>query len=176
RTHIAGHTAQDEQVRQDVDDVHRAELAIDPDGQAFPSELINDVEHAIFASIMGAILDEVVGPDMVRMLGPQTDAGSVIEPEPLPLWLLCRDLQPLPPPDALDALDVHRPAGAPQQRRDPSIAVAAILDGERNDVDGQRRLVIRRPGDLALRRAMLAENAAGETLGHAELFPDALHA
>ena len=113
---------------------------------------------------------------MVRMLGPQTDAGAVIEPEPLSLRLLCWKLQPLPPPDPLDALDVHHPASVAQQRRDPAIAIAAILDGERDYVRGQRSLIIWRPSDLALRRAMLAENAAGETLGHAEAFPDALHA
>ena len=113
---------------------------------------------------------------MVRMLGPRTDAGSVIEPEPLSLRLFCWNLQPLPPPDPLDPLDVHHPAGVAQQRRDPAVAVAAIFDGERDDVGGQSRLVIGRLGDLALRRAMLAEYAAGEAFGNAERLPNALDA
>ena len=32
--------------------------------------------------VLGAILDEVVTPDMVGILGLQADAGSVVEPEP----------------------------------------------------------------------------------------------
>ena len=174
RTHMAGNAARNEQVRQDVDDVRRVELAIDPDGQAFSRELVDDVQHAIFASVMGTILDEVVGPDMVRMLGPKTDAGSVIEPETLSLRLPCWDLEPLPPPDPLDTLDVHDPAGISRQRRDPAISVAAILDRERDDVGGQRRLIVWGPGDLALRRAMLAEHAAGEAFGNAERLLNAL--
>ena len=67
---------------------------------------------------------------MVWVLRPQPDAGAVVEPEPAPLRLLLRNLQPLPPPDPLDPLAVHHPAGVPQQRRDPAIAVAAVLGGE----------------------------------------------
>ena len=44
------------------------------DRQAFSRELIDDVEHSILLSVVGAILDEVVGPDMVGIFGPQPDA------------------------------------------------------------------------------------------------------
>jgi hypothetical protein len=54
------------------------------------------------------------------------------------------NLQPLPPPDPLDALEVDDPAGISQYRRDAAISVAAILGGERDDVGGQSRLVIGR--------------------------------
>jgi hypothetical protein len=47
---------------------------------------------------MGAVLDEVVGPDVVRTLGPQPDAGAVRQPEPAALGLLGRNLQPLAAP------------------------------------------------------------------------------
>lgn len=49
--------------------------------------------------------------DMVLALGSQTDARSVVEPEPPLLRLPLRDLQPLPPRDALDPFQVHRPTG-----------------------------------------------------------------
>ena len=49
-------------------------------------------------------------------------------------------------------------------RRDPTIAVAAVLESERDDVGGEGRLIITARWDLALRRAMLAENPAGEAL------------
>jgi hypothetical protein len=73
-------------------------------------ELVDDVEHAELPSVMGAVLDEVVGPDVVAMLGPQPDARSVRQPEPSALGLLPGDLQPLASPDPLDPLVVDEPA------------------------------------------------------------------
>ncbi len=103
---------------------------------------------------MSAIFDEVVRPDMVWILGPQPDARSVIEPESSSLQLLMWNLQPLPPPDPLDAFEVDDPAGFPQQRRDPAIAVAAVTGREFDNVGSQRRFVVRRLGNLALRRSI----------------------
>ena len=59
-TNIRGHAAQNEQIGQHVDYRGRVELAIDPNGQAFVRELVDDVQHAIFSPVMGAILHEVV--------------------------------------------------------------------------------------------------------------------
>ena len=70
RTNVRGHAAQDEQVGQHVDHVGRFQLAPDPDGQALVGELVDDVEQPELAPIMGAVLDEVVAPDMVRPLRP----------------------------------------------------------------------------------------------------------
>jgi hypothetical protein len=39
-------------------------------------ELVEHVEHPILASIVGAVLDKVVGPDMIALLRPQSDARS----------------------------------------------------------------------------------------------------
>ena len=38
------------------------------DCQAFARELIDDVEHAVLPPVVGTILDEVVGPDMIGIL------------------------------------------------------------------------------------------------------------
>ena len=78
---------------------------------------------------------------MVWPLRLEPDAGPVVEPEPAPLRLLLRHFQPVPPPDALDALGVDHPAGRPEQRRDAAVAVTAILLGQRDDGGRQRRLV-----------------------------------
>src|SRR4051812_45684245 len=59
---------------------------------------------------------------MVRVFRPQPNARSIIEPEPASLRLLLRNLQPLPPPDPLDAFDVHYPPGVSQHGCNPSIA------------------------------------------------------
>ena len=115
-------------------------------------------------------LDKVVRPDVVRPLGPQTDARSVVEPEPPSLRLFGRNLQPLATPDAFDPLVVDGPArGRSQKLRDLPVAVAAILTGEFNDIGGQPFFVIsprRRP---PLRRSVLSEHAANPALGHSQL-------
>ncbi len=70
--------AQDEQVSERVDDIDGLEPAVHPEGEAFAGELVDDVEHPILPPLMGAILDEVVGPDMVGIFGSQANAGSVV--------------------------------------------------------------------------------------------------
>ena len=92
-----------------------------------PSELVDGIQHAVFPSVMSAILDKIIGPDVIGPLRPQTDAGPVIQPEPLALRLFTRNLQPLPPPDPRDTLEVDHPACRAQQRRNPAIAVTATL-------------------------------------------------
>ena len=175
-TDVAGHAAQDEQVRQDVDDVDRLEPAGDPDRQALVGELVDDVEHAELPSVVGAVLDEVVGPDVIAALGPQPDAGAVIQPEPAAFRLLAGDLQPLASPDPLDPLVVDQPAGSAQQLGDLAVAIAAILPGQLDDVGRQPLFVVTALRDLALRRAMLAERRAGAALGDATAPVDMLDA
>src|ERR671912_1193787 len=165
--YVAGHAAQDEEVGQHVDHVGPLELSCDPDRQAFAGELVEDIEHPDLPAVMGPGLDKVVGPDVVGVLRPQADAGTVVEPEPPFLRLLGRHLQPLPSPDPLHPLEVHHPAGSPQHGGDPPIAVAAVLDGKGDNVGREPLLVVRGRRDLALRRAVLSEHTAGHALGHA---------
>ena len=85
-----------------------------------------------------------------------------------PLAMPLGDLQPLPPPDPLYPLDVDRPALRPEQRRDPAIAVTAVLAGEPDDGRCQSFFIVSRCGPLALGRAVLADNLAGAALGDPE--------
>jgi hypothetical protein len=55
------------QVGQNVDHIDRLELAGDTDRQTFVGELVEHVEHPVLASIVGTILDEVIGPDMIAL-------------------------------------------------------------------------------------------------------------
>ncbi len=71
---MAGNAAQDEEVGQDVDNVGGLQLAVHPDRQGFMGELVDDIEHAVFPRVMGAVLDEIAGPDMVGPFGSQPDA------------------------------------------------------------------------------------------------------
>jgi len=157
--------AQDKEIGQHVDYIDGLELAGDPDRQAFMGELIDDVEHSVLPSIVGAILDKVVGPDVVAMLRPQPDARSIREPKPAAFGLFVRNLQSLTLPNPFDPLVVDDPAGLFQQPGDLAIAVAAILPGQGDQIGGQTFLVGAAPRHLALRRAMLPERRAGATLG-----------
>lgn len=91
----------DEQIGQYVDHVVRPEPAQRHHRQAFPAELVDDVEHPIFATVMRPILDEVIRPHMSAMLRAQPDARSVAEPEPPTSRLSLGNLETLPPPDPL---------------------------------------------------------------------------
>ena len=53
------------------------ELSSSPDRQALPGELVQDVEGSEGPAVVGPVMHEVIGPDIVRPLGAQPDAGSV---------------------------------------------------------------------------------------------------
>jgi hypothetical protein len=173
---VSGNAPQDEEVGQNVDHIDRLELAGDTDRQTFVGELVEHVEHPILAPIVGAVLDEVIGPDMIALLRPQPNARSVGQPEPAALGLLMRDLQPLALPDTLDPLVVDCPARLAQQRGDLAIAIAAVVPGKLDNIGCETLLVVTAARDLALRRAMLPERRTGATLGDMQLRSDLLNA
>ena len=55
-------TAEDELVRQDVDDIRGAQPTVDPDRQAFAGELLDQIEHAVLPAFVGPILDSTRHP------------------------------------------------------------------------------------------------------------------
>jgi hypothetical protein len=71
---VPGNSSQDEQIRQRVDDVDRVEPSGYPNGQAFVGELVDDVEQADLASVMGALLEKVIEPALAKA-GDQTWLG-----------------------------------------------------------------------------------------------------
>jgi hypothetical protein len=113
---------------------------------------------------MGSIFNKVVRPDVVGVLRPKTDAGSVIEPKTSTFGVFGRYFKPLTPPDPGYLLSVHPPARVSQHRRNPAIAIATVLDSQSRDISGQRRLIIGSDWLLALRGAMLAKNSASKPL------------
>jgi hypothetical protein len=166
---VAGHAAQDEQVRQRIDDVDGFEPAGHSDRKTLVGELVDDVEHTEPAPIVSAVLNEVVGPDVIAVLGPEADAGAVVQPETAAFRLPDGHLQPLASPDPLDPFVVDEPAGPAQQLGDLAIAIAAILPGQLDDVGRQPLFIVTPLRDLALRRAMLAERRTGAALGDGQL-------
>ena len=113
---------------------------------------------------------------MIAVLGPESDAGAVVQPETTALRLPGGHLQPLALPDPLDPLVVDYPARLAQQLGDLAIAVAAVLPGQFDDVGCQPLFIITALRDLALRRAMLAERRTGAALGDGQLASDLLNA
>jgi hypothetical protein len=105
------------------------------------------------------------------MFRPETDARSVVEPEPPALTLFAGDLQPLTPPDAFNPLVVDRPARRLQHLGDPAIAEPTELTDQFDDVRDQRGFIIGRRGHLALRGPILTKNPAGSTFRDPQ-FPD----
>lgn len=71
---------QDKQVRQGVDYVGGIELANYTDHQRLLREFIDDVKYAEEPPVMCPVLSEIRGPDVVRVLRPETDARSVVQP------------------------------------------------------------------------------------------------
>src|SRR5256884_7471445 len=129
-------------------------------------ELVEHVEHPILASIVGAVLDKVVGPDMIAVLRPQPNARSVGQPEPAALGLLVGNLQPLTLPDTLDRLVVDDPARLAQELGDLAIAIAAVLPGELDNNGRETLPGGTTAGDPSLSQAMLPECRTGAPPGH----------
>ncbi len=176
-TNVLRDATQDEQIGEHVDDIDGFQPPIDSNVQTFMRELIYDVQHSVFPSVMCAVLDEVIGPDMIATLRAQADARSVGEPEPAAFGLLGGNLQPLAPPDPFDPLVIDDPTSSrSQQLCDLAIAVATILTGELDDVGGQPLFVLSPHWNTALRRTMLSEHAADPALRHLKLGSDMINA
>jgi hypothetical protein len=68
---------------------------------------------------------------------------------------------------------MSQPAGAAARR---SCGSRSVRTAEQDDVGAEPLLVVSTTGDLALRRAMLAERRAGATLGYTQLPANVLDA
>ena len=135
------------------------------DRQAFATVLVDHDEHLEGFAVIGAILHEVVAPDMVRPARPKADAGPVVQPKPGPLGLSTWNLEPLASPDPLHTAKAHLPALKQKKAPDTAITVAAIHPGQPDNRLGKRRLISTTALAVALGRAMLTDHTAGATLG-----------
>src|SRR5215217_6420336 len=175
-TDMLGHSAQDEEIGQHIDHVDGFQFAIDTDRQTLARELVDNVEHAISPPVMRAIFEEIVRPDVIGSLWPQTDAGAVGQPKTPTFGLLVWDFQPLASPDALNPAIANHPAGPAQQGCNLAVAVATILASQFDDICRQPLRIHATLWQLPLRRAMLPERRTGATLGHLQLTADVLNA
>ena len=168
RTNMRRRPTLDEEIGKYGQDIIGSEAPLWHHGQAFTAELVDDVQHPVLPPVVGDVLNEVVAPDIARPLRPQSDAGSIVEPEPPPSGLLLRHLETLPPPDPLDHRQTDPPARLLQQAVDSTIAVSPVLLAKLDDVGGQELLASIVPQRLALGGAMLTDHRTGAPLGDPE--------
>jgi hypothetical protein len=152
------------------------ELACHNNGKAAPSIFVDHRQHAECPAILRAILDEIVRPDMALAFGPQPDAGAAVQPKPAALWLLLRNFEPFPPPDAVHPFQVDPPAFTAKQRRNPPVAVTAVGCGKPDDRGCQCILIIGDRWPAALCCARLPKHSARPAFGHLNLRANEIHA
>ena len=69
QTHVqALSAAQDEQVRESIDDLSRVQLPFDQDSQTFPAMFVQDVERPERPAIICPVMHEVIRPDVITIL------------------------------------------------------------------------------------------------------------
>ena len=56
------------------------QLARRDDGETLARKLVDNSQHAEYTSVLRSVLDEIVSPDMIAMLRPEPNAGTVIQP------------------------------------------------------------------------------------------------
>ena len=103
------------------------ELPVHDKSEALSCEFIYHGQYLDWPPIMCPVRHEIVSPDMIAVHRPEADARSIVDPEPPPLWLFLRNLQPLLAPDAFDPLMVDLPAVSFQKGSDPTIPIATVL-------------------------------------------------
>ncbi len=92
-TNVLRRPALDEEISEYGQDIIGSEAPLWQHGQALTSELVDDVQHPVLPPVVGDVLNEVVAPDVARPLRSQSDARSIVEPEPSPSRLLLRYLE-----------------------------------------------------------------------------------
>ncbi len=115
------------------------------------TELVEDVQRTERLAVIGAAMDEVIGPDVVATLWSEADAGSVIDPKPPLLWLFRWHLEPLPPPYPFDTAVADLPANASQQRHNATVAVTTVLPHQLDHVRHKSILIFPAPWLIFLR-------------------------
>ena len=165
----------DEQVRERLEHVGGAQPPGDNQRETFPRVLIHDRQDLQRPAIMGPLRHEVVRPDVVAVLRPAAEARAVREPQPPPLRLFLRHVQPLTSPEPCHALVIHSPAFPPQERRDPSIAIPSILRRQLDESRDQAGLSVGHASSMPVRRPRLPQDSTGPPFRDAQVVSDMVH-
>ena len=129
-------------IREQVDDVDGFQFPGDTNGQTFMCELVDHVEHPVFLAFMRAILDEVVGPDMVRPLGAKTDEDPSASQSRPRLGCLAGLSAPRTAKSVRPVCRSRPSRRSIVELRDLPVAVTTISASQFDDVGGQPFLVV----------------------------------
>lgn len=80
RADMLRRTVPHEQFAKHVRDILAVELALHIDRQTRPAVRVDHRQYPEGTAVMGAVLDEVVRPDMIAMGRTQPDAGAAVQP------------------------------------------------------------------------------------------------
>lgn len=69
-----------EEIGQTMEYVIGVEPSLHQDGEALPTEFVDDRQQPDRTTIVRAVCHEVIGPDMGTMGGPEPDTRPIIEP------------------------------------------------------------------------------------------------
>ena len=116
----------DEEFGQDVQHILAVQFAAHINGEAFTCILVNNRQHSEGTAIVGAIRNEVVGPNIVPDSWPQPDTRPIIQPQPATFRLLLRYFQPFTTPDPLHPGQAHPPTLLSEKPVDTSVTIAAV--------------------------------------------------
>ena len=137
--------------------------------------LIDQRQNPQQPSLVRASADQVVAPDMIRPLRPQSNAGSIVPPQPPPGPLFLRHFQPFALPDLFDTVSAYSPSRHLQQRRDLLVPLAAILAGQGDHRCGQLILIGSLDRFVSLRSSPWPQQPAGVPFDHPVLALGTLH-
>jgi len=112
--------------------------------------LIDHIEHPKAPALMRPSEDEVIGPDMILVLGSEPDARSITEHQSASFTLFFRHFESFLLPDSFDPFVIDTPALKPEHRGDPAVAVSAVHAREIDDPLRQRQLVITHDWSISL--------------------------
>lgn len=96
------------------------------DGDALPTEFIDDRQNLYGMAVMRALCHEVIGSDIVTMRWPEPDTRPIVEPQTSAFGLLLRNLQPLLAPDTFHSLMIDPPTLPSEQSCDTARAIPPI--------------------------------------------------
>src|SRR5262245_61465329 len=167
------HATHDEQLRDHIQHILGRHAPRHHQRQTFTRVLIDDRQPLQRPPARRAVEDKVPGPHVVWVLRATAHASVGAVPQ-MPLFPgFLRHFQPLPAPQPIHALAIHRPALTPQQRPDPPIAITRMLTHQRQHPFHQPTLRILDAGPITLRLSRLTQHPARPSLAHPEAPPHA---
>jgi hypothetical protein len=74
------YATENNEMKQEINHILTGNLTGHQHGETFPGILINDIQYPESSPVIGADEYEIITPDVVLMLRPKSNAGTIIEP------------------------------------------------------------------------------------------------